>query len=142
MHEPLLEKRPLDPSYQSGPIEQRPFRDLFFLIAFILYLAFMTYIGILGLIEGHPDLLLTPFDSSGHQCKYDKADTDYSNYPYIAISNQSGQWIATCVKGCTLDQQSECKLNNITTQCVPYEAWEIGRICVPQEDTDNARDFY
>lgn len=85
MYDPLLEKHPIDANLQSGPLEERPCRDPFFLIVFLLYIAFMIYIAILGLVEGKPERLLSPFDSSGHQCKYDKDDSDYSNYPYILI---------------------------------------------------------
>ena len=87
MNDPLLDKPQfmLDANLQSGPTEHRPCRDPIFAILFLLYVSFMTYIAILGFIEGNPELLLTPFDSSGHQCKYDKNDTDYINYPYVSI---------------------------------------------------------
>jgi hypothetical protein len=46
----------------------------------------MIYVAIIAFQAGDPSKLASPFDSSGHQCKLDKSDPDYANYPYVFAS--------------------------------------------------------
>mgnify|MGYP005607587185 FL=1 len=81
----------------------------------------MVYIGILGFQQGDPSLLASPFDSSGHQCKLDKKDPSYANYPFIFVDYlTSNQIIYVCVKNCPVNDTSpiECKtMPNILPSC-------------------------
>jgi hypothetical protein len=72
---------------QNGPVEKRPCRDVLCALLFLTFLGGMGYIAVLAFQNGDPSVLASPFDSSGHQCKLDKKDKDYANYPFIFASH-------------------------------------------------------
>lgn len=81
MREPLVEGsfeyREQDPDYkgevvdyqlQSGPVENRPCRDVICALLFLATLGAMAYFAVEGFRLGDPSRLAAPFDSSGRQC--------------------------------------------------------------------------
>jgi hypothetical protein len=98
--DPDYKGEPVEYQLQNGPVEKRPCRDVLFLLLFLALWGGMGYIAYLGFSNGDPSKLASPFDSSGHQCKLDKGDLDYANYPYVFAGELSGSIVYVCVKRC------------------------------------------
>lgn len=82
----------------NGPIEDRSCRDILCCIIFILFLAGMVVVAVLGFSQGNPNLVLYPYDEDGRQCG---RTSETLKYPYLYLYK-------------TIEQISSASLNNTT----------------------------
>lgn len=128
---------------QNGPVEERPCRDVLFALLFLALWGGMGYIGYLGFSQGDPSKLASPFDSDGHQCKLDKLDPDYANYPFVFAGMLDQSIVYVCVKQCPLNSTTEllCKPNKAVPSCDLLELYpteDFVNVCLP---SSNATDY-
>lgn len=148
-------------SVRDGPIVHRHCTDLLCCLIFTAFFITLITIGIIGFTKGDPDLLIYPYDSSGHQCGRPDRDTHSYKYIYYAAANiqddiDDYKKYRICLKHCPKedDEELECYNNDyvacnskstgfiITDGDSNYtsKAYETNslykRFCVPDDDKD------
>jgi hypothetical protein len=78
----------INDSVRDGPVEHRKCTDLFCCLVFTAFVIAFFTVGIVGFTKGDPELLIYPFDSSGHQCGRPNRDTHDYQYVYYAAANK------------------------------------------------------
>ena len=68
----------------GGPFNERKCTDGICCVIFLVFLIGMGYLTGYGIMNGHPDRLLSPIDGSGKICG---VDTGYEEYPYLYIAD-------------------------------------------------------
>lgn len=112
------DEKPVDPHYQkyhdhkmpdtlnNGPIEERSCKDIICCIIFVLFIAGMVVVTILGFSQGNPDIVIYPYDEDGRQCGKTNVTAAYPYlYFYNSVSNiqtfnASKITQGVCVKTC------------------------------------------
>ena len=153
----------INESVRDGPVVTRRCTDLFCCIIFTAFLITFFTIGFIGFSKGEPELLIYPYDSSGHQCGRPNRDTHDYQYVYYAAANMQSKIsdykkYRICLKHCPHDNGEKliCHDNDYV-QCIdndtkfsiiadgklyesdPYNSdalWK--RFCIPS----NSEDFF
>jgi len=138
---------------------ERSCTDCWCCLVFVAFLAAMIAVTALGLKDGDPSRIITPFDSVGNRCGAEDQgveifgdqtvvnSTDYTEYPYKYFTNLNVEnaatgitniWQAVCVKECPADSgvTPECKPNSEREECpeAQYGTVVQGTFCVPAKD--------
>lgn len=109
-------------------------------LIFLIATGGMGYIGLYATKNGNPDLIMTPYDSTGAYCG---RSPGYENYPYLWYQNLDTTFFfaySVCVSACPTanNAEADCKLspNSMVTSCEPepqpYDSeLFLDRWCVP-----------
>lgn len=113
----------IDVAIEKGPLGNRRCTDMLCVLVFLITTGCMGYIGHYAVQFGDPDLIMTPYDSTGAFCG---RSPGYEDYPYLWYQNlESPVWVAysVCVSACptTANAEADCKLseNSIVKSCAP-----------------------
>ena len=85
---------------EKGPLGNRRCTDMLCNLIFLAATAGIGYIGYYAVSHGDPNLIMSPYDSTGAYCG---VTPGYENYPYLWVQNlDSSVWFAytTCVSAC------------------------------------------
>ena len=146
-------------------VMDRKCTDVVCCMLFTVFIAAMIFVTVIGLMNGDPMRILTPFDNDGNECgKADQSKSttlssgrDFTEYKYkyftgamkAAAGDTSNQYDAICVKVCPTGLPDiedfttnppaflECMINDKVTTCpMPvYNATTIALFCVPEYTT-------
>jgi hypothetical protein len=129
---------------EKGPLGNRRCTDMLCNLIFIIATAGMGYIGYYAVSHGDPDLIMSPYDSTGAYCG---RSPGYENYPYLWVQNlDSTFWFAytTCVSTCPTQANTvaDCKysadsmVDSCTPMPEPYDSTLfLDRWCLPVYNT-------
>jgi flagellar biosynthesis protein FliP len=138
---------PIHEDLRDGPLKKRRCTDLLCLAVFLAFLCAVVGVSIVGFMNGDPELLIYPHDSSGNQCgRPNRATHNYDYLYYPDPEDDDDQKV--CVKSCPDDYDSEldCYPNAYVPTCPkPYPTNSfIKRFCIPNKsdysDLDDAYD--
>lgn len=113
-------------------------------LIFLAATAGIGYIGFYAVSNGDPDLIMSPYDSTGEYCG---RSPGYEDYPYLWFQNlDSTVWFAytACVSECPTqaNEVADCKLSedSIVKSCTPEpEPYDtvlfLDRWCMPVYNT-------
>lgn len=73
-------KLKFDPNLQNGPVANRSCTNILCCLIFSAFLILYVVIFFMGVTQGKPWLLVTPFDSDGNGCGY---TTGFENHKFI-----------------------------------------------------------
>lgn len=151
----MVEYKPISEDLRDGPVKDRRCTDVICGFIFVVFVAAMIAIGVFGFVNGDPNLVLYPYDSSGNQCGRDGTVT--ADYPYLYWVNPTDEVKYTvCTKSCPISDSDivECFANSWVKTCTftvnnneeisyypPYKSKQIfKRGCLP--DASEVNDKY
>ncbi|XP_055896841.1 choline transporter-like protein 2 isoform X1 [Biomphalaria glabrata] len=109
------EARPFDPNFK-GPIKKRSCTDVVCCILFVIFLAGMIAVSLVGYVRGDPVKLIYPTDSSGNICGVDT----YKEKKYLFMFD-----ILKCAETGLAVVSLACPTTRICVKTCPSEYWSF-----------------